>query len=109
MVEPESDVFQWTRHIFDSNPLVHSGYYTNTSQHDANGTYYGQYPMSHYGGECSSVENDEIIAHTLQEEFSQLAMREASVYSHAEEADSKVSMDQQNWQAPSPRMYWSGT
>ncbi|XP_030452382.1 OVARIAN TUMOR DOMAIN-containing deubiquitinating enzyme 12-like isoform X2 [Syzygium oleosum] len=106
MVEPESDACQWGRHIFDINPLV--GYYTITSHHDANSTYHGQYPMSHCGGECSSVENDEIIARTLQEEFSQLAVREVPVYSHAEEEDSKVSIDQQNWQTPSPRMYWSG-
>lgn len=108
MVEPDSDVFQWSHHIFDPTPPVHSGYYTNTSQHDANSTYYGQYPMSHYGGEWSTVENDEIIARTLQENFSQLAMREAPVYSDAKEEDPKVSIDQQNWQTTSPRMYWSG-
>lgn len=105
MVEPESDVIKWSRDFFD-NPLVYSGYYT--SQHDANGTYYGQHPMSDHEEECSTVENDEIIAHTLQEEFSQLAMREVPVYSHAEEEYSRASIDQQNWQTASPRMYWSG-
>ncbi|KAF8042614.1 hypothetical protein BT93_A1064 [Corymbia citriodora subsp. variegata] len=109
MVEPESDVFQWGHRLFDPYPPVHMGYYTNTSQHDANDTYYGQHPMSHYSRECSSpVENDEIIAHTLQEEFSQLAMKEVPVYSNAEEEDLKVSIDQQNWQTSSPRMYWAG-
>ncbi|KAH7853761.1 hypothetical protein Vadar_006302 [Vaccinium darrowii] len=57
---------------------------------------------------CNEVENDEIIAHALQEELSRLAAAEASGSSEAGEEDLQASILSQDWQAPSNRYEHGG-
>ncbi|KAJ7972373.1 OTU domain-containing protein [Quillaja saponaria] len=75
-----SDVIQWGLHLFDSDPVYGPGYYSDMIQHDADDIYSGQYLQVHYDTDSNNIENDEIIAHTLQEEFAQLEIAESSRY-----------------------------
>ncbi|KAF8396549.1 hypothetical protein HHK36_018173 [Tetracentron sinense] len=103
---PES--VRWVLHLLDGDPLSNSEYCGTVTQHDAD-FYHGQYAREgHYGTECSDVENDEIIAHALQEELSQLAVAEASGSSHAGEEHLQASTIAQDWVAPSMRNFSSG-
>ncbi|KAM5575089.1 hypothetical protein ABKV19_014164 [Rosa sericea] len=60
-------------------------------QHNANDIYRGQYIRGQYGTESNHVENDEIIAYTLQEEYSRLSVAEASGCSHGDEEQLQAS------------------
>ncbi|KAG5556904.1 hypothetical protein RHGRI_007218 [Rhododendron griersonianum] len=75
MSESDSDVVRWGLNFLDADPLFNSHYGDNNQ-----GEVY-VYHQWHYGYNntdtgCSNVENDEIIAHALQEEFSQLTISE---------------------------------
>lgn len=98
MYEEDSGLMQWGLRLLDGDPGSHPEYYGDLTQHDAD-IYHGQCLSDHYDMESGSVENDEIIAHTLQEELSQLAVTEAPESSYAEE--------RQEWPSPS-RNYYSG-
>lgn len=90
--DQDLDVVQWGLSLFGGDP--DSGYCCNLAEHDTN--IYGQYFRDHYETECS-VENDERIAHVLQEEFSQLAITEASESSRAGEEHMQASIFPQDW------------
>ncbi|OWM82418.1 OVARIAN TUMOR DOMAIN-containing deubiquitinating enzyme 12 [Punica granatum] len=105
MLEQDSDVFQWGQRLFDT-PFFHPGYPTDAIHQDAGSIYH--VPVNHYVTEYNTVENDEIIAHTLQEEFSHLAVRESSQDFHVPDDDSSMSVHQQDWRSPSMRLYYSG-
>jgi hypothetical protein len=49
-----------------------------------------------------------MIARTLQEEFSQLAVTEATEYSHGGEEHLHTSVDEHPWQCTPTRNYCSG-
>lgn len=75
------DVYQWGLNLLDGNPDYPGYYHGNIIQDDDTGNIYnGHYYDSHYDNECNHVENDEIIARTLQEEFSRLEIDESSRY-----------------------------
>ncbi|RVW97279.1 OTU domain-containing protein [Vitis vinifera] len=80
--EQDPDVVRWGLQLFDGDPFSNCGYGGTIVQNDV--SYYdGPYfKEDHYDNECSNVENDEIIAHALQEELSQLAVDEAAGLSH---------------------------
>ncbi|XP_027351781.1 uncharacterized protein LOC113862782 isoform X1 [Abrus precatorius] len=105
-----SDVFQWGLNILDGDPAYSPGYYGNIIQHDNGDIYNGHYFHSHYGNECNHVENDEIIARTLQEEFSQLEIAESSGYLQAGEEQFHVSETEPayDWHNSSMVNYCSG-
>ncbi|XVE96636.1 hypothetical protein REPUB_Repub02eG0239700 [Reevesia pubescens] len=55
------------------------------------------------------MENDEVIACTLQEEFSHLAVAEASEFSHAaEQQQVQASSEPHDWHSPTRDYYYSG-
>lgn len=112
MEEQDSGFLQWGLHFFECDPYLHSGYHDEVLQHDANYIYNGQYLRDHNDAECNQVENDEIIARTLQEEysqeFSQLALAEDSQYSHAGENNLQDSVQDHDWHSLSTRNYNSG-
>ncbi|KAJ0089181.1 hypothetical protein Patl1_32138 [Pistacia atlantica] len=112
MEEQDSGLLQWGLHFFECDPYLHSGYHGEIVQHDANDIYNGQYFRDHSDAECNQVENDEIIARTLQEEFSQefsqLALAEDSQYSHAGEDHLQDSVQDHDWHNLSTRDYSSG-
>nr|XP_019709805.1 OTU domain-containing protein DDB_G0284757 [Elaeis guineensis] len=109
MYEQDSEVLHWGLDILHDDPFSNFGYCGGTTQHDA--SFYG----SSYAREgnigttgYTAIENDEIIAHALQEEFSQLAVAEATGPSHADEEHLQASVLAQDWFGPSMRNYSSG-
>ncbi|KAL5060024.1 hypothetical protein RYX36_031628, partial [Vicia faba] len=81
-----SDVYQWGLNLLDGDPGYNLNYYDNIVQHDNGDIYNGHYFHSNYDNECSNhVENDEIIARALQQEFSQLEIAESSRYIQTDE------------------------
>ncbi|XP_010253950.1 PREDICTED: OTU domain-containing protein DDB_G0284757-like isoform X2 [Nelumbo nucifera] len=109
--EPDPDVVRWgLHHLVGDYLFPNSVYFGTVTQHDSD-YYDGQYGReSHYDIEieCSNVENDEVIAHALQEELSQLAIAEASGSTNAEEEHLQASILAQDWLGPSVRNYNSG-
>ncbi|KAJ1392266.1 hypothetical protein SESBI_36009, partial [Sesbania bispinosa] len=103
-----SDVVQWGIDLFDGDPGYSPGYYGDIIQHDTGDIYNGHYFHSHYDTEYNQVENDEIIAQTLQEEFSRLAIAECSRYSHADEEQFHASEPTYDWHNTSMTNYYSG-
>lgn len=82
MSEPDPDVARWGLHLLDVDQLFSSNYYGDTSHHDV------YISREQYSGdnrndmETISIENDEIIAYTLQEELSQMSLAEGTEYSN---------------------------
>ncbi|XP_057422941.1 OVARIAN TUMOR DOMAIN-containing deubiquitinating enzyme 12 [Lotus japonicus] len=102
------DVVQWGINLFDGHPSYSPGYYDDTVQQETGDVYNGHYFHSHYEPECNQVENDEIIARTLQEEFSQLDIAEGSRYSQADEDQFHASEPAYDWHNQSLMNYCSG-
>lgn len=108
MLEQDSDVYKWGQSFFDTYSFFNTVYMTDAFDQGSSSIYHVNYPMNPYETEYSNVENDEIIAHTLQEEFSHLAMREMSENYHVPEQDSSIPVDQQDWHSSPTRHYNSG-
>lgn len=77
--EQDPDVVRWGLQLFDSDPYSNCGYLGTVIQDDCDGDYYHQaqyFKQESYDSDSDSrnVENDEVIAHALQEELSQLAI-----------------------------------
>ncbi|KAF3441866.1 hypothetical protein FNV43_RR15781 [Rhamnella rubrinervis] len=105
--EYDSDIMQWGLRLLDGDPYYNSGYYGETIQSDADEIDQSHYVRGYYDTDSNDVENDEIIARTLQEEFSQIAVTENSGYSDAGEGHSQASNLVHNWHGPSARNYYS--
>ena len=81
--EQDSDVVRWGLQLFEGDPYSNCAYYGSLTQNNAdyqnNVDYYDDQYLKEeqYDVECNDVENDELIAHALQEELSQLAVAEA--------------------------------
>ncbi|KAK2401230.1 OVARIAN TUMOR DOMAIN-containing deubiquitinating enzyme [Trifolium repens] len=105
-----SDVVQWGMNLFDVDPCYSPpGYYGDIIQHDTGNVYHEHYFHSNYdSAESNQVENDEIIARTLQEEFSQLEIAERSSYSQADEEHFHTSVPSYDWHNPPMMNYCSG-
>ncbi|XP_019444318.1 PREDICTED: uncharacterized protein LOC109348371 isoform X2 [Lupinus angustifolius] len=85
-----SDVLQWGLNILNGDPGYNTGYYSDVIQDDTSDIYNGHYFQNNYEIDCNHVENDEIIARTLQEEFSQLEIDECSRYVQEGEGQSQA-------------------
>ncbi|KAH9700471.1 OTU domain-containing protein [Citrus sinensis] len=106
--EQDSDVLQWGLQLFESDPYLNCGY-TNTVTPDDESYYYGQhFKEDHYETESCDVESDELIAHALQEELSQLAVSEASESPHETEENLQGPVFQHGWVNHSVGGYYSG-
>ena len=106
MYDQDPDIFRWGLDILHVEPFSCSGYCGNTTQNDAH-YYDGGYTREgNFGADRICVENDEIIAYALQEEFSQLAVAEATGPSHTGEEQASVLT--QDWFVPSMRDFYSG-
>lgn len=104
-----SDVFQWGLNLLDGDPAYNPGYYGNIIQHDTGDMYNGDYFHSHHYNECNHVENDEIIACTLQEEFSRLEIAESSGYLRSgEQFNASEAQPVYDWHDSSMVNYCSG-
>ena len=95
--EQDPDVVRWGLQLFDGDPFSNCGYGGTIIQNDV--SYYDglYFKEDHYENECSNVENDEIIAHALQEELSQLAVDEAPGLSHEVVEQLQVSVFPEEW------------
>ncbi|KAJ6381752.1 hypothetical protein OIU77_030427 [Salix suchowensis] len=109
--EQDSGVIQWGLRLLDGDPPFYSGYYGDAIVQSDDG-YHGHYARDHYDiTDCSHVENDEMIARTLQEEFSQLAVTEENEYSHGGEGGEVQllsSVDEHDWHCTPTKNYCSG-
>ncbi|XP_023005715.1 uncharacterized protein LOC111498629 isoform X1 [Cucurbita maxima] len=97
----EADVIGWGRRLFDDDSVFNSGYYGEMTTVDDH--YPGNYYRDHYNLEQNSVENDEIIARTLQENLSQLSITDSSRYPVEREEPLQESMYTIGWQNSFPR------
>ncbi|XP_059626812.1 OVARIAN TUMOR DOMAIN-containing deubiquitinating enzyme 12-like [Cornus florida] len=74
--EQDPDVVRWGLQLFDGDPYSSCGYCGTVAQIDPD-YYHEQYiKEDHYNTGYSNVANDELIAHALQEELSQLSVAE---------------------------------
>lgn len=102
------DVVQWGINLFDSDPAYSPGYYSDIIQHDTGDVYNGHYYHNHYDTESNQIQNDEIIARALQEEFSRLDIAECSGYSQTDEEQFHASEPTYDWNNTSMMNYCSG-
>ncbi|XVE76153.1 hypothetical protein DITRI_Ditri12bG0150700 [Diplodiscus trichospermus] len=108
MYQQDSDFVHW---VLGGDLSYHSAYGSDMIQHDAGDIcYHAHYFRYHTDPQISQTENDEIIARTLQEEFSHLAVAEASEFSHSGEQHLQAFSEppQQQWQASSEPHDWQG-
>lgn len=102
----ESDVIRWGLRLFDGDSVFNSGYYGETTTVDDH--YPGNYYRDHYNLEPTCVENDEIIARTLQENLSQLSITESSRFPIEREEQLQGSIYTTSWHNSFPRNNSSG-
>ncbi|KAH0470247.1 hypothetical protein IEQ34_001805 [Dendrobium chrysotoxum] len=102
MYDQDPDVLRWGLHLLQGD-LSSSAYSEATIQSDAN-IYQAEYRRENSVAiDCTNVENDEIIAHALQEELSQVALAEARGTSPADEEHLQASVLAQDWLGPAVR------
>jgi hypothetical protein len=107
--EPDQDVVRWGLHLLDGDSFSNTGYRINATQLSDTTLYQGiQTIEPQFPTEPSNVENDEIIAHALQEELSHLAAVEASGDPHPTEDHLQASILAQDWLGPSQQISGEG-
>lgn len=97
----ESDVIQWGLRLFDGDSVFNSGYYGEMTAVDDH--YPGNYYRDHYNLEHTCVENDEIIARTLQENLSHLSITDSSRCPFEREDQLRGPIYTTAWNNPFPR------
>lgn len=110
--EQDQDVIRWGLNLLDFGPLFNNTYGNEYNSEDGS-IYHGQYMREYnYDTSCNSgcnyVENDAIIAHTLQEEFSRLEVDNGAQSSHAEQEQFHSSNISSDWLVPSSTNYCTG-
>lgn len=99
-VEQDPDVVQWGLQFFQSDPYSNYAYCDTTTTQDNVDHYDGE---QHFKGdnydntECFNVEDDELFAHALQEELSQLAVTEVPESPQEENEHLQMPVFQQDW------------
>lgn len=107
--EPDADVVRWGLHLLDGDSFSNTGHRINATQLSDTTLYRGiQIMEPQLPREPTNVENDEIIAHALQEELSHLAAVEASGDPHPTEDHLQASILAQDWLGPSQRISSEG-
>ncbi|XP_020598213.1 uncharacterized protein LOC110037829 [Phalaenopsis equestris] len=107
MYDQDPDVLRWGLHLLQGD-FLNSAYGEGTIRSDAN-IYQAAYSTQcNVALDCSNFENDEIIAHALQEELSQVALAEARGTSPAGEEHLQASVLAQAWLGPAARDSTSG-
>ncbi|XWS55845.1 hypothetical protein CRYUN_Cryun09bG0035100 [Craigia yunnanensis] len=105
MYQQDSDFIHW---VLGGDPFYHSAYNSDMIQHDAGDIYHhAHYFRGHTDTQSIQIENDEVIARALQEEFSHLAVAEASEFSHSGEQQlQQGTSEPHDWHSPSTRDYY---
>ncbi|PKA58783.1 hypothetical protein AXF42_Ash000876 [Apostasia shenzhenica] len=108
MYEQDPDVLRWGFDLLNGDPFSTTGYCGVNSQNDDN--FYDDIYVreGNFGADHTSLESDEILAHALQEEFSQLAVAEATGAANTGDEHFQASVLAQDWFVPSMRNFPSG-
>lgn len=105
MYEHDPDVLKWGFGLLNGDPFSTSSYCGISNESDVN-FYDGAYVREgNLGEDHASLESDETIAHILQEEFSQLAVAEATGPADVGEEHLQASVLAQDWFAPTTRNF----
>ncbi|XP_071720645.1 OVARIAN TUMOR DOMAIN-containing deubiquitinating enzyme 12-like isoform X2 [Rutidosis leptorrhynchoides] len=102
MCEPDSDV-KWGLHFLDVDQIFSSNYYghSNSNQLDVNICHDEEYNGSSYQyNGFNNLENDEILAHSLQQQILDLSIEDENELSNVEHEHLQVSntfTDTQDW------------
>ncbi|KAI6669405.1 hypothetical protein NL676_004290 [Syzygium grande] len=106
--DQDHDFVQWGLQLFDSNPYSNCGYCSTLTQDNLD-YYPGPYfEEDDFTMDCGNVDSDELIAHALQEELSQLAVTETDQSAHEESEQLQPSFVLHNWPDQSIQNYASG-
>ncbi|XP_034704739.1 OVARIAN TUMOR DOMAIN-containing deubiquitinating enzyme 9 isoform X3 [Vitis riparia] len=106
--EQDPDVVRWGLHLLDICSLSNTGSGSSVTRYDADLSQVEYVREGYYEEQHNSVENDEIIAHALQEELSHIAAAEASGLSNVGKDHLQASILAQDWLGPSKRHPGSG-
>ncbi|XP_059597786.1 OVARIAN TUMOR DOMAIN-containing deubiquitinating enzyme 9 isoform X3 [Vitis vinifera] len=106
--EQDPDVVRWGLHLLDICSLSNVGSGSSVTRYDADLSQVEYVREGYYEEQHNSVENDEIIAHALQEELSHIAAAEASGLSNVGKDHLQASILAQDWLGPSKRHPGSG-
>ncbi|KAK2999274.1 hypothetical protein RJ639_023469, partial [Escallonia herrerae] len=106
MYEPDSDVVRWGLNFLDVDQIFSSTYYGDNSQHDVDICREHYIRDNHHETEHSSTENDEILAHALQEELSHLSVVEEDESSHAVQEHLSAPTGTEDWCSPTSNYYY---
>ena len=90
MYDQDPDVLRWGLDLLCGDPFLNSGYCAAT-------TIYYDGEQDNLGTDCAIVQNDELIAHSLQQEFSQFAVSEASGSSRGDDELPHASVLEHDW------------
>nr|GMC86346.1 OTU domain-containing protein DDB_G0284757-like [Ipomoea batatas] len=106
MYEPESDSASGVLRFLGMDELFSCNGYGDSSQHAVE-VWHEHYARESYNDTLyGEIDNDEVIAHALQEELSELSVTEAAEPSHRD-TYVQASTDVQPWSSPS-RNYYTG-
>ncbi|GJR03667.1 OTU domain-containing protein [Tanacetum coccineum] len=105
MCEPDSDVVRWGLNFLDVDQIFSSTYYGDSNQHDVN-ICHEQYNGGGYeDNEFNDVKNDEMLAHSLQQELLDLSIEDENEVSNpVEHLD--TSNDTRDWYGPPSDNYY---
>lgn len=96
--EQDPDLVRWGLHqLLDVCTLSNSGSQSTVTRYDRDLSQVAYVREGYCEAEQANVQNDEVIAHALQEEFSRVAAAEASGSVNS----GQVSILAQNWVSPS--------
>ncbi|XP_060174872.1 OVARIAN TUMOR DOMAIN-containing deubiquitinating enzyme 9-like [Lycium barbarum] len=91
--EPDPDVVRWNLHLIDVCGINNGGSVGTITQYDRDFSQLGYVVMEGYSEPThTNVENDEVIAHALQEELSSLSFEESIGSSHTHQEHRKASV-----------------
>ncbi|KAL3339391.1 hypothetical protein AABB24_028150 [Solanum stoloniferum] len=104
LYELDPDVVRWNLHLIDVCGINNGGSLGTVTQYDTDFSQLGYAREGYSEPMHINVENDEVIAHALQEELSRLSLDESIGSSHTDEEEHrKASVLAQDWAAPSTR------
>ncbi|KAJ0793869.1 hypothetical protein HanOQP8_Chr01g0033981 [Helianthus annuus] len=112
MCEPDSDVVKWGLDLLTVDPMFSSAYYGDSNQHEMNISHEqynngGTYQVN----EFNNVKNDEMLAHSLQQELLDLSISDENESSDiSNQVDHlQTSADTQEWYGgPTSDNYYYG-
>ncbi|KAM0065622.1 putative ubiquitinyl hydrolase 1 [Helianthus debilis subsp. tardiflorus] len=111
MCESNSDVVRWGLHYLDVDHIFSSTYYGDSNQHDVNICHEQYNGGSYQETELNNVRNDEMLAHSLQQELLDLSISDEDELSNVSNPVDHLQIcnDTQDWYGrPSSDNYYYG-